>query len=259
MSKADEYNIIPVKFSSRLSGAHEVFIKVDSSEGPDRVHRPRRKTLFIVNIPPWMTSKDILYLLRPSEPTQLIVQMEAGPHKPMSDDELATYCGFRVAYAVYKDKAEVTQVMTRRGRGEVIISQDRGTEMVGLRRWLDAYTRRWVPLHELEERVTHAIKQHEQLLEEERRKAKQLEKPDDDGWITVTKHSKRPVIPRMEAVQNRVLEKERAKDTKRRLESFYAFQAKRSKLDKLQELRRKFEEDKRKIALMKAQRKFRPA
>ncbi|XP_022699085.1 ribosomal RNA-processing protein 7 homolog A-like [Varroa jacobsoni] len=258
MSKADDYNVIPVKFSSRLPGVHEVFIKVDTTIGNDKVHRPRGRTLFIANIPPWMMTKDILYLLYPSEPEQLFIQAEAGPHKPMNNDELLAYCGFRVAYAVFKDKVEVTQIMTRRGRGETVISKDRGTEMVGLRRWTDEYARRYVPPHELEETVAHAIAEYKQRLEDEKRKAKALEEPDEDGWVTVTKHSKRPVIPRTEAIQNRVLEREKAKDSKMKLDNFYAFQAKRTKLDKLQELRRKFEEDKRKVALMKAQRKFRP-
>lgn len=85
-----------------------------------------------------------------------------------------------------------------------------------------------------------------------------LVKPCGANLLTGFGYSKRPVIPRTEAIQSRVLEREKAKDSKMKLDNFYAFQAKRTKLDKLQELRRKFEEDKRKVALMKAQRKFRP-
>lgn len=82
----------------------------------------------------------------------------------------------------------LTQIMTRRGRGETVISKDRGTEMVGLRRWTDEYARRYVPPHELEETVAHAIAEYKQRLEDEKRKAKALEEPDEDGWVTVTKH-----------------------------------------------------------------------
>lgn len=66
------------------------------------------------------------------------------------------------------------------------------------------------------------------------------------------------MIPRTEAVQGRLLEKEKLKDKRKQLKDFYTFQAKRSKLDELEELRRKFAEDKRKVALLKMKRKFNP-
>ncbi len=42
------------------------------------------------------------------------------------------------------------------------------------------------------------------------------------------------------------------------LKNFYSFQVKEDKMTHIKELRRKFEEDKLKIAKMKAERKFRP-
>ncbi|CAJ0934859.1 unnamed protein product [Ranitomeya imitator] len=82
--------------------------------------------------------------------------------------------------------------------------------------------------------------------------------PDEDGWITVTRKGRRPGIARTEAVNFRLTEKEKKKRAQKELLNFYAWQLRNKKKEHLAELRKKFEEDKQKIALMRAQRKFRP-
>ena len=42
------------------------------------------------------------------------------------------------------------------------------------------------------------------------------------------------------------------------LKNFYRFQIRQEKVEKLEELRRKFEEDKQRVAMMKESRKFKP-
>ena len=82
--------------------------------------------------------------------------------------------------------------------------------------------------------------------------------PDDDGWMTVMP-TKKPLGPqkpvrmskkKKKAIKNQKQEKE--------LLNFYMFQQREQKRDKVADLRRKFEEDKKKIAMMKQERRFKP-
>lgn len=96
------------------------------------------------------------------------------------------------------------------------------------------------------EKVEKKLSQYETSLKEAK---KPTHEEQDDGWITVhhkgsrdptKKHSKR---------------KKKLRKTEKLL-NFYTFEIKESKLKKHKELLEKFEEDKRRLAKMKAQRKF---
>ncbi|XP_048473463.1 ribosomal RNA-processing protein 7 homolog A [Rhincodon typus] len=82
--------------------------------------------------------------------------------------------------------------------------------------------------------------------------------PDEDGWVKVTRRGRRPGIPRTEAGNLRLIQRERQKRAQRELLNFYSWQHREAKREHIAQLRRKFEEDKQKIALMRAQRKFKP-
>ena len=70
--------------------------------------------------------------------------------------------------------------------------------------------------------------------------------PDEDGFITVTRKVERdePTAPK----------KNKAMD----LEDFYKFQKREQRNKRMEELRRKFEEDKLKVEKAKENRKFKP-
>ncbi|KAK5977227.1 RRP7 domain-containing protein [Trichostrongylus colubriformis] len=77
-------------------------------------------------------------------------------------------------------------------------------------------------------------KQDEEMQEAKKAAKRKLTEPDDEGWITVTKAAKRVDI------------------------AFYSFDKKNTKTKKLNELREKFNQDKKRIALLKNSRKFKP-
>ena len=87
---------------------------------------------------------------------------------------------------------------------------------------------------------------------------------DDDGWITVSRHTSKKGKP-LGNLSAKGQAKIKAKDVKRRkrkeLMNFYKFQTREKKLDRLNELKERFEADKLKQAKMKQDRqdrKFRP-
>ncbi|XP_003737692.1 ribosomal RNA-processing protein 7 homolog A [Galendromus occidentalis] len=260
MSDPEQVSVIPVKFNSRVpnGSAHEVFVKLDKSPSNEAVSGFRGRTLLVTNVPPWMGKDELRSLIDPFDSEHIFVQREAGSFKASSDSGMEDYTGFKVAYVVLRSKSEAIEVLTRKIKKPIAVYQDRGTELVGMRKMVESYIKKFEPRSKLEATISEAIAQYDRAQEEEKKAAEKLHAPDDDGWITVTRHGKRPVIPRTEAVQSRLLEKEKLKDKRKKLKDFYTFQAKRSKLNELEELRRKFAEDKRKVALLKMKRKFNP-
>lgn len=70
--------------------------------------------------------------------------------------------------------------------------------------------------------------------------------PDEEGFITVTRREKEEVV--VEKKINKAVN----------LEDFYKFQRREKREKKMEELRRKFEEDKVKVERAKQGRKFKP-
>ena len=103
------------------------------------------------------------------------------------------------------------------------------------------------------------MKDYDANVAENKRKNEELEEPDDEGWITVAKVDRRPKKKQGENNDDRSKNKKgRRKKKKLELQNFYSHQIKEEKLNKIQMLRKKFEQDKQKIAKMKSERKFRP-
>lgn len=77
---------------------------------------------------------------------------------------------------------------------------------------------------------------------------------DEDGWITV--HYKGGRDPTKKHSNKSCKKKGKNKEGGEKLINFYAFEVKEAKLKKHKELLEKFEEDKRRLAKMREQRKF---
>jgi ribosomal RNA-processing protein 7 len=80
---------------------------------------------------------------------------------------------------------------------------------------------------------------------------------DEDGFVTVSyknTHKRQRGVAEEDTSKKRKRNKKPAKE----LKNFYRFQVREEKRERLADLRKKFEEDKARIARMKAQRKFKP-
>lgn len=81
---------------------------------------------------------------------------------------------------------------------------------------------------------------------------------DDDGWVTVGKKGINAGFEQKESVVNRLQAKIEKGKKKKELVNFYSFQIRESKMKKIINLRRKFDQDKQKIEDIKKTRRFRP-
>ncbi|KIH60528.1 hypothetical protein ANCDUO_09222 [Ancylostoma duodenale] len=101
-------------------------------------------------------------------------------------------------------------------------------------------------------------KQDEEVQEAKRAAKRKFTEPDEEGWITVTKAAKK-VGKVMKVKKDEIPFMGGLNRKKNHVDlAFYSFDKKNTKTKKLNELREKFMQDKKRIALLKNARKFNP-
>ena len=135
------------------------------------------------------------------------------------------------------------------------------TQPLGLPLLLAHYSRQHPPVDKLRDSVNRFMAAFD--AQEQQRAAEQRNTAHDDGWTTVrTKRSGRLSAEGNEEDRLERLEQWKRREDKKRAAvtglSFYRFQGAEKKQAHLVELRRKFGEDKAKVAAMRANRKFKP-
>jgi len=90
-----------------------------------------------------------------------------------------------------------------------------------------------------------------------------MSKPDEDGWITVGRHSGKKSGDAIKVgvatvSPTTLLHTSVQKAKEKKLNDFYRFQRSQNKQDYIATLRMKFEQDKKRIESMKQKRKFKP-
>ena len=112
---------------------------------------------------------------------------------------------------------------------------------------LKQYNKSIVDVVELKKKVKKKLDNYETSLKEAK---KSTHEEQDDGWTTV--HHKGGRDP---TKKHSLKSKKKRRQTEKLL-NFYAFEVKESKLKKHKELLEKYEEDKKRLAKMREQRKF---
>ncbi|NXR04555.1 RRP7A protein, partial [Sagittarius serpentarius] len=170
-----------------------------------------------------------------------------------------TVTGFQVAYVVFRKPAGVQAAKALSQEGPLLISTESHPVKTGVSKWIASYAASVVDQEELKAEVDAYMQDYDKKIAEEEAKAsKQEGVPDEEGWVKVTRKGRKPGLPWTEAANLRVLEREKQKRARKELLNFYAWQHRETKREHIAQLRKKFEEDKQRIALMRAQRKFRP-
>jgi len=140
-----------------------------------------------------------------------------------------------------------------------ILSSDEKPIKTGIEKWVNTYEDQFVEIKSLQTAVDEFMRHYDKTKAKEEKKLKANEGvPDDEGWITVTRDSRNAGVVRTESMEQKVMMNEKKKQTDKKLINFYGFQLRESKMEHLTQLRQKFEEDKKRIAAMKASRRFKP-
>ncbi|XP_053577307.1 ribosomal RNA-processing protein 7 homolog A [Bombina bombina] len=259
------YTAVPLKFSEERRTHHYLYVKEHKVREDLDPARPQDRTLFVINVPPYCTEKSLSQIFSRSCPVVSVeLQEKPGPAEgdPKTESryfDMKSPKGFKVAYVVFKKASGVRQFNSTKFHTPLVLSEKDDSIKTGICKWIAEYAASLTDTEHLQDEIDAFMKEYDEKVAEEEEKAAEEEGvPDEEGWVKVTRKGRRPGLARTEATNIRVLEREKRKRARKELLNFYAWQHRDTKREHLAELRKKFEEDKQKIALMRAQRKFRP-
>lgn len=259
------FKILRVKVNSNSDVERQLFVKAHSAREVD-AYRPKERTLFVLNIPPYIDKECIekffasfgaienVYLH--SKPTSEPPELKESRYFPTAENPK----GYKLAYVVFKNGSGVKNVLKSPKQDvKILIDENSGDSLlVGIEKYCQEYINMAVNSQELLPKLEKYFENYDKNQKEEELKSKlTAETVNSAGWTTVSRHSK------VKAVLNKTKKRRlRRRDKKKKeiteLLDFYTFQHKETQQNRIALLRQKFEEDKQKIALMKAARKFKP-
>ncbi|KAF4080920.1 hypothetical protein AMELA_G00176460 [Ameiurus melas] len=262
------FTVLSLKFCSSNAAQHQLCVKEHRVRADTNTHRPLDRTLFILNVPPYCSQsvvKDLFSQFGPVQDVELREKPVVAEDKQL---ELSPYftpaqkkC-FKVAYVVFKHSSSVAAAKAHPYDSPLIVSTKEKPVDTGFKKWIHEYTQSFIKPELLQQAVDDFMSQYDKRKEEEaelQKKEAEEQQEDEEGWVKVTKGGKGiKSRPHSEGANRRALQKEHGKKKRKELLNFYSWQHRNSKKEHIAELRRKFEEDKQRIALLRAQRKFRP-
>ncbi|EHH65896.1 hypothetical protein EGM_02758 [Macaca fascicularis] len=226
------YTAIPIKFSEKQQASHYLYVRAHGVRQGTKSTWPQKRTLFVLSVPPYCTEESLSRLLSSCGLVQS-VELQEKPDLAESPKESRSKFfhpkpvpGFQVAYVVFQKPSGVSAALAL--KGPLLVSTESHPVKSGIHKWISDYADSVPDPEALRVEVDTFMEAYDQKIAE------------------------------IEAASLRVLERERRKHARKELLNFYAWQHRESKMEHLAQLRKKFEEDKQRIELLRAQRKFRP-
>ena len=272
MSEFEDFKTLKLKFREENQSYHQILFKPHNVRVEEPL-KPRDRTLFCANVPPWATTETIQRVFQLNGAVEHVYfqcQPSVGPPVPRRENEnifptppgsdpYHVKSGFKFAYVVFERSSAVKNAMSKMDSSKVhVASTAQNPILVGLKKWNAEYNEQWLDKSDIKKSIESFMTDYDQTAAKAKEREENLTEPDDEGWVTVTKVDKKKATRRTEKRSEEGNKKGRKKKKKLVLQSFYSHQIREEKMSKVQELRKKFEEDKLKIAKMKSDRKFRP-
>lgn len=226
---------------------HQLFVKQNTTKEADK---PLEKTLFVLNIPPYISAENLQNGFEDAGEIKSVVLCPGDIRDSSKFFRDTLQFKFRSAFVVFR---------TTRGLQNALKLQkiSSGPIKTGAEKWGDEFLERIPNPSELQEEIDSFMQNFDEATRQEQLQIKQQD-ADDDGWVKVTKKSNNPVIEKRESIFNKISDKIEKGKAKKELRDFYRFQIKDSKMKHIVGLRKRFEEDKKKIELLKKSRRFKP-
>lgn len=243
------FRTVWMQFDENTTDRHQLFFKEHSIRN-QAVEHPRGKTLFVLNVPPYVTSEALLKAF-------------SNLCGTVSNVYFANSKGFKTAYLVFEKESALEDALEIPDDYVLILNSNDNKCLVGLAKWCMEYNNSICDEAKMKEEIEAYMQDYDKKIADKlaREKAlKEKEEEEDGGWVTVTGRKKRGqfALARKESTVNKVRHKEEQKNKKKELRNFYTFQIRESKKQNLAELRKKFELDKKRLQDLKSKRTFRP-
>lgn len=230
--------------------------------------KPLGKTLFIVNIPPYINEPQLRTAFGSIGTIDNVFITENTFEETNEDETTASVAnqskyfnkksnelGFKMAYVVFKLTKSLEKALKL---SKVKIESDAigANLLTGIDKWTKQYLDSFINEKELQNEVDDYMRAFEEREQEEREESRKTE-VDEDGW-TVVKRGKTGGFQQKESILKALEEKIEKGKEKKEFDNFYAFQIRQSKQKHIVSLRKKFAQDKLKIEAMKKARRFKP-
>ncbi|XP_076238106.1 ribosomal RNA-processing protein 7 homolog A isoform X2 [Calliopsis andreniformis] len=246
-TEKQNFRALWIRFDQESIDKHQLFFKEHSVRNPEPQH-PRGRTLFVLNIPPYVT----IHNLKESFTKLCGI---------VSNVFFTTSKGFKTAYIVFERESSLEKALELSATCTITLNDD-SICLTGLAKWCKQYNDSICNEGELKKEIEDYMNNYDKQIADKvaNEKAMEEEAEDNDGWVTVSGRKKRGqfALSRKESTINKVQQKEEQRKKKKQLLNFYTFQIRESKKQNLAELRKKFELDKKRLQELKSKRTFRP-
>ncbi|XP_069005583.1 ribosomal RNA-processing protein 7 homolog A [Embiotoca jacksoni] len=262
------FTVLSLQFSSDGAARHALYVKEHKVRAEKSSCRPLDRTLFVLGVPPYCSEdvvKDIFSQFGSVE------SVELRDHPGSSQDygprlsqffKPAEKQGFKVGYVVFQNSSSLPAVKSHPHDVPLVASTEQRPVSTGVHKWIQQYTKSFVHVDKLQRIVDSFMEDYDKRKEreaEQQTKEAEQQQEEEEGWVKVTRgHKGTKARPHSEAANKKTLQKEMRKKKRKELMNFYTWQQRNTQKEHIAELRKKFEEDKQRITLLRAQRKFRP-
>ncbi|XP_071330511.1 ribosomal RNA-processing protein 7 homolog A [Trachinotus anak] len=262
------FTVLSLQFSPDSAAQHKVYVKEHRVRAEKSSHRPLDRTLFVLNIPPYCSEAVVRELFSQFGSVQSVELRDHPGSFQESGPKLSKFFrpaekkGFKVGYIVFHGSSSLTAAKSHPHNVPLVVCTEQRPVRTGVQKWIQQYTESFIQSDKLQQIVDSFMKDYDKRKEEEaerQKKEAEQQQEDEEGWVKVTRgHKGTKARPHSEAANQRTLQKEMRKKKRKELMNFYTWQHRNTQKEHIAELRKKFEEDKQRIALLRAQRKFRP-
>ncbi|XP_071396061.1 ribosomal RNA-processing protein 7 homolog A [Centroberyx affinis] len=262
------FTVLSLQFSSDSVAQHKLCVKEHKVRAEKTSHRPLDRTLFVLNIPPYCSEGVVKELFSQFGTVQSVELRDHPGAFQHSGPQLGKFFrpaekqGFKVGYIVFQKSSSITAAKSHPHDVPLVVSTEKRPVVTGVQKWIQQYRDSFIQPDKLQQTVDAFMQDYDKRKEEEAEQQKreaEEQQEDEEGWVKVTRGNKgTKARPHSEAANKKTLQKEIGKKKRKELMNFYTWQHRNTQKEHIAELRKKFEEDKQRIALLRAQRKFRP-
>ncbi|XP_070779797.1 ribosomal RNA-processing protein 7 homolog A [Enoplosus armatus] len=262
------FTVLPLQFSADSVAQHKLYVKEHKVRAEKSSHRPLDRTLFVLNIPPYCSQGVVKELFSRFGSVQSVELRDHPGSFQDSGPKLSKFFkpaekqGFKVGYIVFQNSSSLAAAKSHPHDVPLVVCTEQRPVKTGVQKWIQQHTEFFIQPDKLQQIVDSFMGEYDKRKEEDaerQRKEAEQQQEDEDGWVKVTRGSKGTKARRhSEAANQRTLQKEMRKKKRKELMNFYTWQHRNTQKEHIAELRKKFEEDKQRISLLRAQRKFRP-
>jgi len=227
--------------------------KQKSAEEDEDAEYRQGRTLFVSNVPHHFNYTDL------SEVFSIFGQVGEVifDDKPAQAKAATRAQALRTALVVFEEAEDMEKAL-KHDLGSTRQPYIAGSKIMGLNKWMELYKKVRPDPKALQFQVDRFMEAFDQRTEMQKKAAKGAPAVDEDGFTLVTYKNKKGKR-KLRTNDSEVAKSEAAKKKKKKdpVVNFYKFQERNQKMERLAQLRRKFEEDKQLLAQIKERREKR--